>query len=985
MKKTTKFFIITFFLILGLFLRLHYIRITPYSVDTDSSIVGLMGKHILEGDFPVFYYGQPYMGSLEAFVAAFFFFFFGISKLTLSLSPLFFSLLFIISTYFLGKEFGNAEVGLIAIILACVPAVYLVTFSGVARGGYIETLFFGNLILILTRKICRGGLSVKKEYLLFSWLGFIAGLAWWTNFLVIYYLAVAAIFIFLYDKKIIFSPRILAAGLAFFVGSLPFWIYNFTNSFLSFSGTATFQNALRKEALNKLFLRDIPILLNLESYKYEFTLSHRIFAGLMALIYLTSIIYLIFSSRKGLANLFKLSVRRENGIEMLVLFMFSVVFFFSFTHFGLFGTQRYLLPVFSLMPFTVAYLSVRIKRFSKVLFTAMISFMVIYNIFGVYKAYGVDLKYSLADDKKFINLLEFLNQNNLKRVIVPDCLSSKISFLSKEEIIGSEPRLERCRRHELAVDASSEPAIVTYPMSHFKEALRSLCGEFKFHDAGKYHIFYSFKQPLHSGKLIPPDKWKAESNFCSEWTASAFDRNIKNFWTSGKEKTPGMYFELDLGRAYKINKIQLLNGNHFHNYPNGYVLEVSPDGKKWARIIDLPSCEVLYWSGPRVFWRGDESRLEVGFEPVEARFIKITQTGEHPVYPWEINEIYVYEYLGNKKNTDYDVSGLIKFLKQKGVEFVYADRWLSAKIMEDTKDKIQALKPYNDKYPNDTVTSRIVDFLKNMALVVEKEDTEVLEKTLQRLNINSHKESLGNFTVYYSIRPENKIGLYRKALYWTGLGLIEADIKKGKKKADICFRSGLKYMQKNRWDEAAAKFEEAVNSYSNHLGALSNLIECYHRVGKTEEKEEVEKIIQEEFTPQYKKKAVINNKIEFLGYSIDREEVKPGDKFTIDYFWQCLDGMKKDYHIFVHFIRGNEIFQNDHRPLDGENPTSQWIRGEVIRESYEVKVPEDVKPGIFNICMGFWDAEGNKQRLKIKKTNLPLPDGKIQVGSLKVF
>ena len=74
--------------------RLQLILLTNSVIDSDEGIVGLMAKHITEGKpWPVFYYGQNYMGSLEAILAAFSFTLLGRSNFTLKLVPLVFSLI----------------------------------------------------------------------------------------------------------------------------------------------------------------------------------------------------------------------------------------------------------------------------------------------------------------------------------------------------------------------------------------------------------------------------------------------------------------------------------------------------------------------------------------------------------------------------------------------------------------------------------------------------------------------------------------------------------------------------------------------------------------------------------------------------------------------------------------------------------------------------------------------------------------------------
>src|SRR5436305_744494 len=43
----------------------------------DEAMVGLQAEHILHGELPIYYYSQPYMGSLEAYLIAFIFLFTG--------------------------------------------------------------------------------------------------------------------------------------------------------------------------------------------------------------------------------------------------------------------------------------------------------------------------------------------------------------------------------------------------------------------------------------------------------------------------------------------------------------------------------------------------------------------------------------------------------------------------------------------------------------------------------------------------------------------------------------------------------------------------------------------------------------------------------------------------------------------------------------------------------------------------------------------
>ena len=39
-------------------------------IDGDEALVGIQAQHILQGQFPTYFYNQPYMGSLEAYLMA---------------------------------------------------------------------------------------------------------------------------------------------------------------------------------------------------------------------------------------------------------------------------------------------------------------------------------------------------------------------------------------------------------------------------------------------------------------------------------------------------------------------------------------------------------------------------------------------------------------------------------------------------------------------------------------------------------------------------------------------------------------------------------------------------------------------------------------------------------------------------------------------------------------------------------------------------
>ena len=123
-------------LLVGLAARLAVIGSQLGEIDGDEAVVGLMARHIaFLGERPVFYWGQPYLGSLEAFSAAPLFRLFDSSTFLLKLVPSAYSLGFLgLSALLARRLFGSGAALATAAYLAAPPAMWAV-WSTKARVG----------------------------------------------------------------------------------------------------------------------------------------------------------------------------------------------------------------------------------------------------------------------------------------------------------------------------------------------------------------------------------------------------------------------------------------------------------------------------------------------------------------------------------------------------------------------------------------------------------------------------------------------------------------------------------------------------------------------------------------------------------------------------------------------------------------------------------------------------------------------------------
>src|SRR5579875_2166508 len=98
-------------LALALAVRLFLaIRHNPV-IEGDEALTGIQAENILHGQWPIYYYGQPYMGSLEAYIIALFFAIAGPSVLVLRIAMSCTSLLLVWLTWRFGEALAS-EAGL---------------------------------------------------------------------------------------------------------------------------------------------------------------------------------------------------------------------------------------------------------------------------------------------------------------------------------------------------------------------------------------------------------------------------------------------------------------------------------------------------------------------------------------------------------------------------------------------------------------------------------------------------------------------------------------------------------------------------------------------------------------------------------------------------------------------------------------------------------------------------------------------------------
>ncbi len=108
---------------------------------------------------------------------------------------------------------------------------------------------------------------------------------------------------------------------------------------------------------------------------------------------------------------------------------------------------------------------------------------------------------------------------------------------------------------------------------------------------------------------------------------------------------------------------------------------------------------------------------------------------------------------------------------------------------------------------------------------------------------------------------------------------------------------------------------------------------------------------------------------ELLGY--DLVAAPGGRSFTVTLAWRVLKETSTSYTVFVHIAAdsGTIVGQRDVIPRSGDAPTTSWIPGEVITDTYTVDVKPEAAAGTYRLEIGMYQPATGR-RLPVSTPSL---------------
>ena len=421
----------------ALALKVALLAVGAVSFESDEAVVGLMARHILQGARPVFYYGQAYMGSLDAWLVAGLYALFGPSVIAIRVVQTALFLAHVSLTFVLARRYsGDALIALLSALLMAVPPVLLTLYTTVSLGGYGETLVLGDLLLLVGWRLVDDRDAGLRWWVL---LGVLAGLGFWTLGLIAAYLLPLGVMLLWRHRRRAWLGTLLAS-IAFVAGSGLWWAHNLTHSWTGirslYDPTAQIGLLvpilpLRLRVLG-LFLIGLPALTGMRLPWLSEWLSP-LLVPVVAALYGAIAWHALGQARR---NAWRGGYRLLGGLGVALLGILVL------SRFGSDPTGRYLLPLYTPLCIFVADSAVAMGRARRWWTAIPIVAVVGLNLWGTWVCatstrgltpqYDPRLQYGNQHDGA---LIAFLEDHDGTRGYTNYWISFKIAFLSDEDVI----------------------------------------------------------------------------------------------------------------------------------------------------------------------------------------------------------------------------------------------------------------------------------------------------------------------------------------------------------------------------------------------------------------------------------------------------------------------------------------------------------------------------------------------------------------------
>lgn len=345
-------------------IRLVLLVRANWMIEADEATLGLVARDIqTEHVRPIFYPGQAYMGTLQAYVAAVLFEIFGMSRQVIKLVPLAGSLAFVATLMLLARRVYDDRAGTVAGLAAAVPSLYVISNTVRMYGPMIEVKAIGNVILLIAIDTVYRDDPPARYWPRCVALGLLTGFGFWLHTAVLFYALPAAVVLLARWPRRALTVALPIGIPTFVLGALPvFWFardHDYT-TFHYLLGTGSERTDRDLLAVGNHLVRHIlPRFLGVSFPGQDQPLVLQL---LVAVPTVAALVWIAARSWRAPLDWLRLRVPQTHPEVVLVLFGAVTLLGYLLSRFSIYAVQfstvdatgRYLTPLASLIPIAIA-------------------------------------------------------------------------------------------------------------------------------------------------------------------------------------------------------------------------------------------------------------------------------------------------------------------------------------------------------------------------------------------------------------------------------------------------------------------------------------------------------------------------------------------------------------------------------------------------------------------------------------------------------
>ncbi len=727
----------------GLALLLRGWRCLATHLSGDAAVTGLISYNILDGDFPIFFLGQKFMGTMDSYLSAPVYLLFGPSTLTVNFLPTLLALGTIWITYQTLRRVLGVHGSLVGLYSLAVPTALSLFSQTDGKSFYHLAIFLGAGLMWITLKLGEGK-QHGGTLLSLAW-GLIAGLAFWTNFLSSVIIGACLVYLAIVLKVKRGSQWLGIAMVGALGGSLPLLGFSFFREWPWLGTVAPGTSYTLSDRASLIFFNSLPVALGINPPDiyglFPWSIGFIVFSILLLLLLWASI-GMVFHGIK--------IPRREILLPLLVLvFNLGAALMGGRPNDYRGHNQRYLLPLYVALPFFWGYWSERFDHRK----TAVIGFVLLWGGiqaagYSTFQGHAPLLNIRSGDfftkERQLKILINRYREEGFRHIYQDSDFA--LAFLSGGSPTFSSPIDYLDRKASARVGASLNPA---YRMP--LEANFRLLGLPHLLTNGIYH---SFSDPLGAGRLPDRKKWKTNTLDGRPLGNVLQDGDLSTGFTTRGSNPEGQGFVVDLGREQIIGGLALIP-QHFQEMPGGLKFETAGSQTPFRIVREVRNYTgPFYLSGPHPFLMVRYPRIECYFPPHPARYLRLTQLGEIRK-DWPVKELLVFgaEEASQEMPWPEARSLLLKTVAAHPLNRLYADAWPSSLIYSTPlKTKPGVLLPnyHVDAYGSMTPSPHeplVFDPSPGNGLLVLNREVPLVTARLKRSGIAYDKKDTGRYTL----------------------------------------------------------------------------------------------------------------------------------------------------------------------------------------------------------------------------------------------